>query len=45
MSLAMTFHVAREARSACFSHRSCSAPRKADSSFSTDWRFGVFGPR
>jgi len=44
MSLAITFHVAREASSACLSKRSWAAPRNADSSSSFVCRFGVLGP-
>src|SRR5262252_10238898 len=45
MSLAMTFQVAREVKSAPFSHRSCADPRNAESSPSAVWRFGELGPR
>ena len=45
MSLAMTFQVAREAKSAALSQRSCAGPRNADSSSRIVWRLGVFGPR
>ena len=45
MSAAITFQVAREARSACFSQRICSGPRNAVSGPGSAWSFALLGPR